>query len=293
MPNKEEETYSIREIVHEIIKNKEGMDVDVHDDNNADYESIMRMGNRYYEAYKKMECVTDFKNGVEYVTYASDKEMVSANIQKMFDNPEYVTFVNHARKKNFSFEKFLQLMKKPRNREIFKDLYLDSLHKLDVGYYCFAKEDVDLYIENVEYDGSIEKWDKLKDNLNTLVQGIFSIKNKVDRDLLMDELEKSMEKVAIEAMERQNRENYLNRIKTVIPLFRLVTRVEELPTELFQEYVKYNGYEGFDVMGKISYDENGFPQDNITDEMIIEIKDKHYDILEKNKIISEIQKILD
>lgn len=248
------------------------------DSEDVNLRNKLRKGYRYYKAYKNMECMLDIINGADLRVYAEDKDMITRNLKKILENPEYKKFINEANKLDFTFQKFLELIKEDKNREIFEDLYLNGLYELDTDFYNITKEDIDTYIEKVDYNESIERSIHLIKDLELLVGVIFTMKDKVNRAMIMKDLEKSMKKNSIKVMDYLNRENYLNRIASVMPEFRLVTRIEDLPTELFNQYIKYNGFE---TLGEITYDENGFPKDNITDERIVEISERYYGMVEE------------
>lgn len=291
MKDKENRIYSLREIIPEILKNNESNESEVRKiipgiiKDYESNESEVRKIYRYYEAYKKMEDIKDPQNRSDDRICAEDKDMVVRNIKKMLEEPEYMKFVNNANKKDFTLLEFFKLMKEEKNRRIYNDLYLDGLHKLDNEYYNFSVKDIDTYIKNVEYKESSEELISMADSLELLVATVFSIENSGNRIDIMSDLKLSMEKTAKKAMEYINRQNYVNRITYVVSELRLVSRVEDLPIKLFREYMEYNDFD------KVEYDENEFPKDNITDEMIYEIVDRYYAEIDENRSI-EVEKFL-
>lgn len=276
MKDKEKNIYSIRELIPEIIGKDTELDANI------------RKAYRYYEAYKKMECVMDLVNGSDQNIYAEDKDMIVRNMKKIWENYDYMKFVNKAQGKNFSFAKFLKLVQNEKNREIFEDLYLSGLYELDKEFHGFTKKDIYDYVEKVNYEDISEKMKKMIEELELLMGAIFSIKDKANRNLLIENLSDSMEENAKKVMEYRNRENYINRIAKVVPELRLVTRVENLPESLFREYIRHNGFESLETLGKTKYDVKGFPQDNITDEIIKETVEKYYEKQDHSMYIERI-----
>lgn len=271
--------YSLRELTREIT----GQDYDniLVDTLDSDYRKITR----YYNSYKEIEHYVDYSYCLKKEIDSTNKDMIVDILSKIYNNPEYGTFLTKASK--LSYEEFIRLISENEKEEsIYLDIFFGSMHKLDYDYYSLDDGKVDEYIDNL-YSLEVNKeYIYVRELSEDLIHGINTIKSRGMRILLLELMRQSFSNAERNIILAIYMERYLDRIRSLLPEYKYIISMDQLPEDLQLEYYKYNSdgmhidEDGIEVY-HMKKDERGLPEENITDEMIVNIVKEHKERLDK------------
>lgn len=262
------EIYTLRELTSEIT----GQDYDnmLLDTFEADYRRVARC----YNFYKEVECHVDTYYSTKKDIDSTNKDMIVDILSKIHNNQEYYSFLSKA--SEMTYEEFLEIITEDEKWEkIYLDIYFGSMSNLDYEFYSLDDNKVDEYIENLYSLELNKKYIHIKSLNEHLINSITTIKSKTTRTMLLELARLSFVDVAKHLVMNIHMERYLDNIRYFLPEYRYITTIYNLPEDLLLEYLKHNG----DGEYPAKYDENGAPENNITDEIIVNIAKKHKNTL--------------